>query len=107
ISAQIDFDICPGVTVIPSTGFADSTFNNVPAFSMSFGGTNTSPGVTVGFSDSDPGNSYKTNFMYSNGGSTISQPMNWSGHFDHMSVLLNMVTNTYDVSVTRDFNLLT
>ena len=43
-SALVDFDICPGVTVIPSTGFADSTYNNVKAFSLSFGGTNAAPG---------------------------------------------------------------
>src|SRR5439155_950854 len=44
VSALVQFDICPGSTVIPSTGFGDTVFNNVKVFSLSFGGTNTLPG---------------------------------------------------------------
>ncbi len=107
ISAQIDFDICPGATVIPSTGMIDNTFNNVPAFSLSFGGTNAAPGATIGFTDNDPSNGYKAEFFHNNGGTTVTQLMPWSGHFDHVTVMLNNITNTFDVSVTRDFNLIT
>ena len=39
-SATIAFDICPGKTWIDQTGF-DTVFNDVPAFSLSVGGTST------------------------------------------------------------------
>src|SRR5262249_49963001 len=98
--------ICPGLTIV-SGGGPDTVFNNTPAFSLSFGGTNTAPGATIGFTDHDPPNSNKTRFFYNNGSTTITQLMNWTGRFDHVSILLDMVANTYDVSVTADSNLST
>jgi len=107
VSALVQFDICPGSTVIPSTGFGDTVFNNVKVFSLSFGGTNTSPGTTIGFTDVDPGNSFKPRIVYDNGNTTVTQPFLWSGHFDHVAVLMNMITSTFDVTVTTDANLTT
>ena len=106
LSSAVDFDICPGMTVRQSNNFPDNTFNNVPAFSLSFGGTNAAPGVTVGFTDHDPANN-KTNLLHYNGGTYVSQPFAWSGRFDHMTVQMNYVTGTFDVLVTTDANPLT
>lgn len=103
ISATVSFDLCPGITTNPNVG-PDPIFNNVPAFTLSFGGTNAASGITIGFTDSDPANSYRTHFIHYNGGTYVSQPFNWSGHFDHVDVVMDLVAGTYDVSLTPDFN---
>jgi hypothetical protein len=73
---------------------------------MSVGGTNAAPGATMGLTDTDP-STFKMHFFYNNGGTYTQVPIAWSGHFDHVSMLLNMVTNTWDVSVTLDSNFVT
>jgi len=106
-SATIGFDICPGGTVIPGSGF-DTVFNDVPAFSLSFGGTDAAPGATIGFSDHDPGNANRARLTYIDGSTYNSQAVNWtSGRFDHLEIALDMINQTYDLTWTKDANLAT
>lgn len=100
-SASITFDICPGITVKTSGG-ADTVFNNVPAFSLSFGGTNAAPGATIGFTDHDPSNFNRTNIFYNNGSTYVSQPVAWSGHFDQITIDIDFNTQTFDLFWTPD-----
>jgi len=104
-SAIVDFDICPGVTWDPIAVNFDPVFNDVPAFSLSIGGTNAAPGVTIGFSDSDPGNSFDTKLTHIDNTSYNSTVVPWSGRFDHVRVDFNFVSQTYDLYWTLDFNL--
>lgn len=106
-SASIGFDICPGRTVIPNTGF-DTVFNDVPAFTLGFGGTNAAPGAMIGFSDHDPGNASLAEMVYFDGSTYNSQPVAWSpGRFDHIDVELDFVNQTFDLLWTKDANLST
>lgn len=100
-SASITFDICPGRTV-KSTGGFDTVFNDVPAFSLSFGGTDAAPGATIGFTDHDPGNFNRTNIFYDDGTTFVSQPVPWTGHFDQVTIDINLVSNTFDLTWTPD-----
>ncbi len=106
-SAVVAFDICPGVTWDPLAVGFDTVFNDVPAFSLSIGGTDAAPGATIGFSDSDPGNAFDTKFTHIDGTSYNSTAVPWSGHFDNVIVDFNFVSQTYDLYWTRDFNLAT
>ncbi len=101
-SATIFFDICPGLTFKNNSGGLDNVFNDVPVFSLSFGGTNTAPGVTLGFTDHDPGNANKQEFVHYDGAAYQSQPVTWSGHFDRVQLDLDFLTQTFDASVTTD-----
>ena len=106
-SATIDFDICPGQTFVPGTGF-DTVFNDVPAFSLGIGGTDPASGITVGFTDHDPANSFRSELMHFDGGTFNSTPVLWSGSkFDHIQLNIDFVTQTYDLLWTKDFNLAT
>jgi len=105
-SASITFDICPGRTVL-STGGLDTVFNDVPAFSLSFGGTDSAPGATIGFSDHDPGMSNRPRLTYIDGTTYNSQDVLWSNHFDQLRVDIDFVNQTYDLWFTRDANLAT
>jgi hypothetical protein len=104
-SATVDFDICPGVTWDPVAVNFDPVFNDVPAFSLSIGGTDAAPGVTIGFSDSDPNQTYATNLTHIDNTSYNSTVVPWSGHFDHVRVEVDFVSQTYDLYWTQDFNL--
>jgi len=106
-SAVVAFDICPGVTWDPLAVGFDTVFNDVPAFSLSIGGTDAAPGVTIGFSDSDPGNGFDTNLTHLDGTTYNSNVVPWSGRFDNLIVDFNFVSQTYDLYWTRDFNLAT
>jgi PEP-CTERM motif len=106
-SAVVAFDICPGVTWDPLAVGFDTVFNDVPAFSLSIGGTDTAPGVTIGFSDSDPGNGLDTKLTYIDNTTYNSTVVPWSGRFDNIIVDFNFITQTYDLYWTRDFNLST
>lgn len=101
-SASITFDICPGLTVKTSGGF-DTVFNNVPAFSLSFGGTDAAPGATIGFTDHNPTNN-KTRLFYYDGTSYVSQVVPWSSHFDQLRIDIDMVTQTFSLAFTPDSN---
>jgi hypothetical protein len=106
-SAVIDFDICPGLTIIPGVG-VDPIFNNLPAFSLHVGGTSSSPGVTVGFSDQDPSNANQTRLFHRNGGAYNTTVVPWSGsRFDHIQIVMDFGTQTYDLYWTKDANLTT
>jgi PEP-CTERM motif len=106
-SASVTFDICPGRTFVGSGSSLDSVFNDVPAFSLSFGGTDASPGATVGFSDHDPSNLNKARFFYDDGAAYTSQAVGWTGRFDQLTIDFNFVAQTFDVSFTPDANLST
>lgn len=106
-SATVTFDICPGLTFLGSGGSLDSVFNDVPAFSLSFGGTDASPGVTVGFTDHDPGNANRAAFFHDDGATFNSQAVGWTGRFDRLTVDFDFVAQTFDVSFTPDSNFAT
>ena len=104
LSATIDFDICPGLTVL-STGGLDTMFNDVPAFSFSVGGTDSAPGLTIGFSDHDPGNTNKAELFHIDGATYNSQPVNWTfARFDHIQLVIDFVNQQYDLFWTKDAN---
>jgi len=106
-SATIDFDICPGLTFVPGSGI-DTVFNDTPAFSLNMGGSAASPGLTIGFTDHDPGNSNRTELYHMDGASFNSTPVAWSlSRFDHIQVVMDFVTQTYDLLWTKDANLAT
>jgi hypothetical protein len=105
-SASITFDICPGRTVVNTGGF-DTVFNDVPAFSLSLGGTDASPGATIGFTDHDPGNSNRSEIFYNDGSTYNSQPIAWTSRFDQITVNIDFVTQTFDLLWTPDANLST
>lgn len=105
ISARIDFDLCFGRTVNTGSGpLFDSVFNNTPAFSLSFGGTNLAPGLTLGFSDADPVNGYLPRFFYYDGNNYQSHVVPWSGEFDHIQVVIDFISQQFDIEFTKDFD---
>lgn len=102
-SASITFDICPGIT-LKDGGGVDTTFNDTRAFSLSFGGTDAAPGATIGFTDHDSSNSNLSKIFYDNGSTYVSQVVPWSKKFDQITVDIDFVTQTFDLTFTRDFN---
>ena len=105
-SATIDFDLCPGIT--QRSNSIDPIFNDVPVFSLSFGGTSTALGATMGFTDHDSSNSNLTKIYYNDGNVFNSQSVAWSGgRFDHIQIDLDYVNQTFDLYWTKDANLTT
>jgi hypothetical protein len=106
LSARVSFDICFGRTLNTGAGPTfDPVFNNIPAFSLSIGGTDIAPGATIGFTDPDSSNGYLPRFFYFNGTVYQSQPVPWSnGRFDHVDVNFDFTSGKFDVSFTSDFN---
>jgi hypothetical protein len=86
----IGFDVCSTVAQNSSTA------NNVPMMTMKFGGTVASPGLTLGFSDSNY-------LMYSNGAGVLNQftgyQLNQSS-WDRVTLVMDFGTDTYDLMVS-------
>jgi hypothetical protein len=104
LSATINFDLMPGITVRQSDTAQDMVFNDVPAWSVSFGGTDPAPGATLGFTDHHNTSGFPVDFFHMNGNTYQSQPFAFTRRFDRVTVDLDFVTDTFDVSITKDFN---
>ena len=86
----IGFDVCS--TVAQNSG----TANNAAMMTMKFGGTSASPGLTLGFSDSNY-------LMWSNGAGVLSQYTGYQlngGSWDRVSLVMDFATDTYDLFVS-------
>jgi hypothetical protein len=85
----IGFDVCS--TVFQNSG----TANNAAMLTMKFGGTAGSPGLTLGFSDSNY-------LMWSNGAGVLSQYTGYQlngASWDRITLVMNFATDTYDLFV--------
>ena len=87
----ISFDVCSTVAQNSQTA------NGAPMMTMKFGGTAASPGVTLGFSDSNK-------LMWSNGAGVLTEfpgyTLNGSG-WDRVTLQMDFATDLYDLKVEQ------